>query len=913
MIAWWRGTEKMEPYFRPAPEMYAEAFSVMLNNPAAVAARAPMYHRLFFNYMDRRPEFKALYDAFQERVKAGSIMPERVRVLRRSWDKDAERSLDRMESRTTRMPREFIDNVVYHNDRRMGPIYRIAKGNQRQGRVMGALGNYLYRSSDHERILGTLNRMVGQRLVGANLDWNDLGEYLFHQRISNERLTIANPQGWTPKNSLERLNEMRTILGPERWAELEQSGKVFRGIYERLVLPIVREAGLFTEGTQTLVDNNIWYATFSALRKMPESGIEALIDASYGSGIGAKIYRQVGWLGDIKNPATATVLKALSLVSAAHRNIAKRETIALLLDRQRAGQKFSGAEIAPAREIWTGRRREFVMQDTDKVGTVVFMDQGKPKAYYVRKVIADALDNGNPIENRLFGELVGAVNWIKGAYTQLNYGFWPVNFLRDTGTWWLNMPGLFTPIGWARALPRALAAARASVKATRANPDADAFLARRMAISRADPRGVWSAVDNEYDLKLSSFGMDPAQWNGQAKQVHGVVKVWNRYREIGQVFERVNKIAGMIYLDEKFPNMPEWKKAQIVRERAGSPNFLERGASNALVDLFAMFYNPWKEAIRSTVHAARENPWQFGAKVSGLIIAPSLLQAAASQGLMGPGMQKYYASIPDYDLSNYLCIPLGWADEAQERVAYLRLPLPEPARILHGLLTQAVTKRGEGYTSYMGGQVPSPNALLGVAAAWGNWAVAGHNPYDSFTGKNVLTDTEAEAGGWPATAKLAKWTWNELGGSLFHRFQNVQLESPPQEDIQKFLRLPVINNSLGRFVKVSDRGLADANRRDTEPLRRERAQIRLGMQEVMRKMFEGEPFTESEKVLLRQPYAQQYLMETLSESALHRLSGAMDRVLDAKSLPEKAIILRNEINRKSIAPAPAKPRRTADQ
>jgi len=899
MIAWWRGTEKMEDYFKAPAEMYAEAFSVLMNNPAAVAQRAPSYYRLFFNYMDRKPEFRALYDGFQEQVKAGTIMDRRVRDLRESWNQDNTRSMARLRQQFKQNARDFLDNITYHVDRRLGPIYRIAKGSVREGRVRAALGNFTYRASEHERFVATMNRLVGGPLVRSNLDWNDLGELLFHQRVSQERLNIANPGGWTPKNSLERLNQMREQLGPQRWTALDGAAKAFRATYETIVLRQLHEARMFTPEQQNVIDNNVWYATFQALREPGASPIERLLDASFGAGIGPRIYRQVGNLGEIKQPATATVLKALSLITAAHRNIAKRETVQLLLSRQGA-VPFSGAEIQLAQRHWTGRRNEWVIKDTDRVGTIVYMEDGKPKAYYVRKVIADALEYGNPIENRLFAGVVSAVNWLKAGFTQLNYGFWPVNFLRDTGAFWLNMPGLAAPIGWARALPKAIAAARDSVRGARANPHADAFLARRMAISRADPRGVWSNVDNEYDLKVASYGANPAQWNRELGKVNLLVRAWNGYREVGQILERVNKIAGMLYLDRAFPNMPEWKKAQVVRERAGSPNFLERGASNAAVDLFAMFYNPWKEAIRSTFHAAQENPWSFGAKVSGLIAAPSMIQAAASIGWMGPGLQKQYASISDYDLANYLNIPLGWTDDDQERIAYLRLPLPEPARILHGLLTQAVTRRGEGITSYMGGQVPSPNAMLGVAAAWANWQVYGQNPYDPYRGKNILTDTQAEAGGWQATRDLAKWTWNELGGSLFHRFQNEQLDTPPAGDVAKFLRLPIVNNAIGRWIKVSDRGLVDANRRETQDLIRQRARIRLGVQEVMRKLVGSEPFTDSEKVLLRDPYAQSYLYDSLPRILIESSSGVLHRLGSAQSREEKLLILRKELERKEL-------------
>ena len=895
MIAWWRGTEKMEPYFASGHEMYAEAFSVLMNNPAAVLERAPNYYRLMFNHMNSRPDFSSRYQQMQDMIKSGQIMTDRVQNLRSSWWADDERAISKFGRNLKVSGKEWLDNVLYHFDRRMGPIYRAAGGDN--GPVRDAIGNYLYRASEHELILNSINRDVGASLVRQNLDWSDLGEYMFHQRIINDRFNIFNPQGWTSKNSLERLAEMKQTLGPERFAALEDGQARFRDIYEREVLSRVREAGLFSEETQKLIDDRVWYATFSAVKGEPTKGIDQLIAASVGSDIGPRIYRQIGNLGEIKNPATATVLKALSLVSAADRNIARRETVRMLLQNdpnniRRADRRFDG------------RRMVDIIRENEKMGTVVFMNEGKPEAYYVRKPVAEALNFSNPIENRLYSSLISSTNWLKGMFTQLNYAFWPVNMVRDTGTFWLNMPGIDAPVGWAKNFPKALRAARDSVKGIKANPIADAALRRRMLVSRADPKGVWASTDNEFDLKVASFGLDPAQWNKQVGKVGVLAKAWQHYRNFGQIAERVNKIGGMLYLDEKFPTMPEWKKRQIVRERAGSPNFLERGASNSAIDLFAMFYNPWKEGIRSMGKAARENPWSFGAKVSGLILAPSMLQAAATAGLLGDDLKKKYRSVPDYDLSNYLIVPLGWQNEKEGKVAYLRLPLPEPARIAHGLLYKGLTGRGRDSMEYMGGQLPAVNAGLGVAAAWAQYELSGHNPYDSFRGKGVLSDAAFKAGGAEARKELAKWSWNNLGGPLLYRFQNTQLESPPEGAVEEFLQLPVVNNALGRWVKVSNRGLDDEARQVTAPIEKKRAEIQLAMKDVIEKVASGQALTDSEKILMREPYAIQYFLRTFPEVMKARSSPLIRRMENAGSAEGKAAVLKNAVDRGDLQPAP---------
>lgn len=898
LIAWWRGTETMEEYFKPSAEMYAEAFSAWANNPAAVLKRAPTYSRLIWNYLDRKPQVKALYDEIQRQIKSGEIMPGRVRSLYEMWEGDDARSLKHGREWRQATARDFYDNVSYHFDRRFGPVYRAAKGYAHEGPMREAVGTYLYRAAEHERFLAALNGGVGKRLVKAGLDWtHDLGEYLFHKRVIEERFNLANPLGWTSKNSLERLGEMQRTMGAEKWTALEEAGAEFRRLYEEFVVAEVNGGRMFTPELAAVLAERAHYATFSAIKNVPDNGIEKILESRYGAGVTPHIYRQIGNLGEIKNPATATVLKGMSLISASYRNTMKRAVVKML-------QAQDPANIMPAKTRWNGKTREAIVVDNHpKVGTIVYLHEGKPQAFYVRKVVADAVNAGNPAENIVLGGLVNATGWLKGLFTQLNYGFWPVNMVRDSVGFAMQMPGTFSAAHWAKVLPRALVAARQSVTHAKPNPYADAALKRKMLISKGDPRGVYAAAENEYELKLASFGMEPAQWDAQGRGVNALVKAWNWYRELGQSAERVNKIAGMIYLDEKFPAMPEWKKREIVRERSGSPNFLERGASNPQVDLLFLFYNPWKEGLRSVVKSARENPYSFAAKATGLVLMPTILQSAAVMGLLGDERKKQYRRAGDYLLTNYLVVPLG--EDADGKGVFLTLPLWEPARIAHGLLFQTLTGRGQGILSHAGGQLPSVNPVWNLGLAWSQY-LTGKNPPDWFRGVNVLTDDQFAAGGWPAFEQMAKYSWNTAGGSIVNRFKNLNLEAGADTDLRAFLSLPGVNNALGRWIRVTDRGQADEARALARTVEQRKAGTRLGMQEylalpaedlakamneIRRKMQAGEAFSTSEKLLLREPYALQYLMRRWPEIEAARRSPMLRQLQQGKSAESKAAIL----------------------
>jgi len=920
-IAWWRGTAKMESYFRTSEEMYAEAFSVFANNPAALESRAPTYAKLIWNYLDRKPEVKALYDQIQSEIKSGVVMPGRVKALWDMWDTQDRHSLEVARDAAKLRGRDVLDNVQYHLDRRFGPIYRAAKGTPAQGRIADAVGNFLYRMSEHERFLAALNLEVGQLLVKHNLDWShDLGEFLFHNRIIHERFNLANPLGWTSKNSTERLREMEATLGPERWAALQAAGEAYRAQYEKFVVAELNAARMFAPELQDALNANAHYATFAAIKGVKDNGIEQMLANRYGSGLTPHIYRQIGNLGEIRNPATATVLKGLSLISAAYRNSMKREVVQML-------RRHHPEDITPAATRWNGKAREPVLvENHPSVGTIVYLHEGKPYAWNVRRVVADAVNGGSGSENLAFSLLLNATGWQKGLFTQLNYGFWPFNFARDTLGWWMQMPGALAPVGWARHLPRALLAARQSVTHSQPNPWADAALRRKMLISKGDPRGTWAASDNEFEVKLASFGMDPAQWSGQADAVHRVVKAWDFYKNLGQTVERVNKIAGMLYLDEKFPSLPEWKKREIVRERAGSPNFLERGASNPAVDLLFLFYNPWKESVRSVAKSAREHPWSFAAKATTAIALPTVLQAAAVNGWLGKDRQEQYNSVPDFDLTNYLVVPLGWVNREQRRVAYLRLPLWETARIAHGLAFQAMTSRGTGMTAHAGGQLPGLNPMWKIGLAWAEY-LQGKNPVDVTRAVNVMPDKTFAAGGPAVLAEMGKYTWNELGGSILYRFQNLNLESSPESEGEKLLAAPGINNALGRWIKVSDRGLADQQRRVANETKQARAEVQLGVDEILRRLTgpgswenlmtglqQNDPaavqramaaaaLSPAERMLLREPYALEYFTRKFPELVASKANINARMWFNSQSNDERAKLIQRGIIQPAV-PAP---------
>jgi len=114
---------------------------------------------------------------------------------------------------------------------------------------------------------------------------------------------------------------------------------------------------------------------------------------------------------------------------------------------------------------------------------------------------------------------------------------------------------------------------------------------------------------------------------------------------------------------------------------------------------------------------------------------------------------------------------------------------------------------------------------------WGQY-LSGNNPYDEFRGRPIMPDSVFEAKDSRGLEVMLKHTANNLGAGLIVRFESDNLYNPDPGKLQSFLKLPIISNSVGRFIKVSNRGVMQENERlVSEPIRTQRARTRVNVQE----------------------------------------------------------------------------------
>jgi hypothetical protein len=295
---------------------------------------------------------------------------------------------------------------------------------------------------------------------------------------------------------------------------------------------------------------------------------------------------------------------------------------------------------------------------------------------------------------------------------------------------------------------------------------------------------------------------------------------------------------------------------------------------NWLMDGLLPFYNPAKQGYRRSFNGWRENPWEKAFKVFRYAVLPKLVMAAITGGagayLVGKKRADEYAammnSVSDQDRANYDVIPLMWADKTTGKVLYWRGVESEEERMIGGVLSQLM--RGQydprDLMNYAAGQLPGVNPIPAVAVKNAQFWMGNTNPTDR--GWKIVDQTRFDAG--KGGMEMAKWTANQLGAGLIVRFNRDNLYDPDPTIIEKILDMPIISNTAGRFLRVSNRGLAQKAQRDfIQPATERAARMRLEVQNVIEA---GQADAAQVQIMMNEPGATEYFRKVQREKTLRQ-------------------------------------------
>lgn len=799
---------KFTKYRYSGKELFADAFSTLMNDPELLREAAPKFYKNFFTFLGRKSEVKSLYEDIQnELTDWRKVFENRQQGFREMYGRGEEarrKALDKKKpSYWERFLSEFIDDKT-------GVIsQRIAEAKKRGIEISPEENpvHFINEARHSADEVGSYIREIDEQVIGpveaAGLQPEDVADIMLHERIVFERSKIANPHGMSPESSARQLLEIRNRIGPENAKLLQTAVNNYRKIRKTEIIPALEKSEMFSPEQMKYIKENDHYATFNVVKFMEERS-----GANTGA---AQIFRQIGTLADIENPFTATVMKDIALIRAVNQNTAAKKTTDFLT------RYFSGETKVTDKE-WNGKIQRFVDTKTPNMGTIRWMENGEIKALDVNKYIADAFKY-NPKESNILVEALGATgNFWREIFVGKRPGFWLFNLFRDYKRASKNLPGLTM----SKFMPYYLKAIRPAFQSTFGVPpdvvremEKGKMLGSIHSISRID------SESKQLERILATNKMPTKRGEGDIKKAFKAF--WHGLGKITGMTERIPKIAGYEYLKAETDVHPR-EIGHLVRTQAGSPDFIATGKASKLIGSLLLFGNAAKEGTRSDIEAARENPSEYAFKTFKYNLLPKMLMYAGAAGFLGDWVKEVMKGASEYDKSNYFIIPLGITETGKS--VYLRVPQDETGRMLGGIMWKSLNKNLSEDTGnlfdYMAGQAPNLNPTMTALNDIVNY-FSNQNTWDSFRGKPTIPERVFEAGGNRRRKAFIRHLWNSLGGGIAYRFKYDTVEGIKSE-IEKALspieHTPILNDVVMRFIKVSDYGKKESAKRITDRAKR---------------------------------------------------------------------------------------------
>src|SRR3990167_9466747 len=547
-------------------ELYADAISVLFNDPARLRQEAPEFYRGFFEHLDRKQRvqktFNEIWDLLNQEDEA--IFRARDAELTRSFVKGEEVLAGKTLEKSKRLSSLLYQINLLFNDKNT-PILSKINALRKAGKQIPAELNPDYALKGLNYYEGELKNYVNDNFqpIFAKAQeipdgWNQLGKMVFYERVINERGELANPQGYNPETAKFQLEQTQRSMSTENWDKLQKAKEMFREAVQKSVI-LAEENGFYSPEMLSIMKANPAYATYQVIDHLD----------TY---ISPVAYHAIGTLKDIANPATSTVMKLISVHKAIKRNNAKKLNVGFL-------QKEFPESIQKAKTKWNGRFMEVRNPDDPRFGVVKIIEDGRAWGYYVEKDIADMLNYvPNPtLEGAIrISRVFSQSKFYRPLFTNLNLGFQSFNFVRDFNRYWKNMPDK-TLGGAITSLPRAVLrygmAVRPSLKRVLNRPNEIIKEMENLNILGLTYNDMFGAGETNETQQIErvlqragvSLGKDkrftvfrPFEW-----ALEGVEKA-------GNFIETLPKVAGYIELKGK---MPEAELAQFIRTSVGSPDF----------------------------------------------------------------------------------------------------------------------------------------------------------------------------------------------------------------------------------------------------------------------------------------------------------------------------------------------------
>lgn len=843
--------------FMPS-ELYADAVSVLFNDPEMLKNEAPTFWKAFHNYLEARPSFKKKYDEINERLNdKDAVMKNRQDFLEGMSKKGAERRaiLEQMKEAKERITgskilHEFQKLFSGEDVRYRDTVVKWIK----EGKYVPDEYRIDYLIEELPRISSEIYVFFRETLdtaksiVGSGISMEKLHAFMTLERAAFEenRKKIQSPGGISGTLAEDQLAYMEKELGSEQFKKLKDGADKLRRIYKKNVIDVVVKENFFPKKLNDYMLSNDYYVTFDFL---PEDLSE--LDKRYGGQYSAEILNQYGGLGEISNVVIATMLKGGSLLRAARYHETKYTLLKALVEmndnpegdviiakRQKGGQ---GWENAP-----------------EGYGPIDVSPQGKHQRYFIDKELADVWnkDHDRFVTLIKVGMLTKSV--ISKLFIEWNAAWTVANPIRDIHGTWKKLPG-----GTDRYFIPALLKTWKEAWAVSGGEmtEREAKLLRTHATSPGrfyNPSEVidelLSGLNKKYMVVNEANAIK--EQNEFMKSINSVFE-WlkkpenNKYfllppyirfiKRFGQAGERWTKFAAdeamAMYEKETGAKYNKRYKTSIVASRSGTPDSMRRGTAHDIMEFLFPFSTVAIQDMVSGYKAAKERPAAYFTKTIISNVMPKLFLAACAVGWIGydddsrETMKRLSRKVSTYFRRLYTVIPVA---EVGGQAVFLKIPQDYTGQAIGAIVDAALSREISGVTGALGAvagyQPYNLNPFIGVLSDISGYYTKGVVPVN-FYGSQVMSPTVASAGGTEAAKALARLTWNEFMGGLVLKIETSHAERV-EPKVKEIFKYPPFNVIPAKFVGITDIGEQEAARKAMQKVKGEESKDKIRIQEA---------------------------------------------------------------------------------
>lgn len=845
--------------YRSSPsELYADAISVLFNDPVRLKQQAPIFWKSFFDNLDRKPKAKENFFATWNLLNKGeeAVFQERQQEVEKMFDNSEQvftvKELEKNKRQTNLV---YTLKLLFNNKNE--PLIRKVNEARKRGSLIDSETNPVFAYEGLNYMDGKLENFVEdnyqpiyKKAQEMSTDgWKALGSVLLYERAINERGELANPLGYNPKTAQDQLDGLKKTMKPKDWETLQETVKLFRKATQNVV-QMAEDAKFYSPDLLKQMKTNPAYAAFQVIDYLDTF-------------VSAHVYKSIGTLKEIANPATSTVMKGISVMKAIERNNAKKTAVEFF-------KTSFPDEIQPAKSRFNGKGRSFIEPKDKDLGMVTLVEDGKMTAYYVEKDVAatlNGLSNDTIMKAAKISRLLTGSSIYRPLFTTFNLGFQSFNFVRDFQRYWTNVPDRTfaeAMTSFPRAIYRYGQAVPHAVRKELKKPDAIVKEMKSLGILGSTYNDMFqdkeiNPEDKQIERILQRVGLlEKPQRNHVLNRIFDPIrKVLDNVESLGNIIEALPKIAGY---NELKGRMSEQELADFIRTKVGSPNFRVKGELTPVTNNIFLFSNAIKEGMKSdyqvaTGKAGKQSQGGFWWKTAVSTFLPKMIMAGMLTGLFGKWYQDRMKDASEYDLTNYTMLPIGV--DKNGKTVFFRIPQAETQRFMGGLLWKTMRNATRpdlkledvfDVASFGAGQLPNLTPSFAGAGAIISY-FSGHNPYDAFRNRNVIPDAEYKAGFKYSFPIFRDWLIKNQGAGIV--LPSLTDKNPTI--LEQGLALPVISNIAGRWIKVTNYGQTEANRRLTTSIDQqksaEQVDNRKTLDDAIKKYNSGSKTDENKKAI----------------------------------------------------------------